>query len=176
MSSFKHWTEQEVTYLKSSFGKLTCKQIARNLGRTGPAVKCMANRIGLSRRYDKWSYEDVEFLKRSYPHEPIASIAQQLNRSEAAVRARARVEKLRRHSSWSDHDIDFLTKNFRVLTIRQIADAIGKSPGAVSSKAYLLGISRLPEQKKFKSPATALAPARKHSALPKIKQQSWIPL
>lgn len=176
MSSLKQWTEQEVTYLKSSFGKLTYKQIARHLGRTGPAVKCMATRLGLSRRNDKWSHEDVEFLKRSYPHESIANIAQQLNRSEAAIRARAREEKLRREPAWSDHDIDFLTKNFRTLTKHQIAEAIGKSPGAVSAKTCLLGISRLPAQKRLKAPAAALAPARKPSVLPKIKQQSWIPL
>lgn len=89
MTSFKTWKDHEITYLKSNFGKLTHKQIANHLGRTELATKCVAHRLGLSRRAEKWSMEDIEFLKSAYPHNPIAAIAKQLNRTEVAIKNKA---------------------------------------------------------------------------------------
>lgn len=89
MTSFKTWSDHEISYLKSNFGKLTHKQIASHLGRTELATKCMARRLGLSRMNQEWSPEDIEYLNSTYPHKPIAAIAKQLNRTEVAIKNKA---------------------------------------------------------------------------------------
>lgn len=44
----RNWTQEEVEYLENSWGVVSIKRIARNLGRSINAIKLKANRLGLN--------------------------------------------------------------------------------------------------------------------------------
>jgi hypothetical protein len=79
LRSMKHWSEEELTFLRDNYRKKSYAEIASHLCRPVTAVKSKAGAMGIqiSRR---WSDEDTVLLKELYPDTPTKEIAERLGR------------------------------------------------------------------------------------------------
>ena len=60
----KHWTDEEVLYLKQHWNKTPCQQIARHLGKTFHAVKVKAKRLELGPLTYTKSNETLDVIRQ----------------------------------------------------------------------------------------------------------------
>lgn len=90
----KEWTEVELQYLKTWYGKKTISQIARDLRRTSSSVQNKAFRLGITdpeKQQDSrpWTEEEENYLSKTYEKRGSAYIANKLKRSIDSVRRKA---------------------------------------------------------------------------------------
>ena len=81
------WSDKEVRYLRTHYGKTPTRDIAMTLGRTLHSVKMYAYQhdITPSVAHSNWSAQDIAFLRSYYGVMPIKDIAKKLRRSYGAV-------------------------------------------------------------------------------------------
>jgi hypothetical protein len=85
--AYKSWTDKEVRYLRSHYGKMSLKDMANALGRTVNSVKKfmyehdLANNVGR-----KWTAQEIAYLRSHYGQKPSHDIAKKLGRSVGAIR------------------------------------------------------------------------------------------
>jgi len=82
------WSAKEIQFLKDNYLKITGTEIARQLGRTGGAVRAKASLLGI-KKGRRWTDEETALLKKLYPTTLNKEIAQKIGRSAVAVRNRA---------------------------------------------------------------------------------------
>lgn len=86
----RHWSSEEVTWLKENEKTVTAQDAALHLGRTVTAVRYMIRKLGLAMRGDvQWSYAEDEYLVSNFHLKSIREIATKLKRDYHAVYFRA---------------------------------------------------------------------------------------
>lgn len=83
----KKWTEEEITYLKNNYGKMSVRDL-QLLGRTKVAMQNKAHKLNLT-GYRQWSKKDEDYLMDSWGTVSMATIAKNLGRTKGAVQQKA---------------------------------------------------------------------------------------
>lgn len=148
------WTAAEIEDLRRSFGKEHPSVIAKRLGKSLPAVKSQAFKLGLRYREARgWTTSELREIRKRYPTEPTHELARSLGRSAQAVQDRARIMGIRKtpfgllmahkHRSlrgWSRAEVQLLCELRPTTSAREIARRIGRTAAAVNQKARKLGL------------------------------------
>lgn len=80
----KNWKQQELDFLKQTFGYLSYEEIAEALHRPKKGVMVKASRLGLAS--DIWSQEDINFVKENYATVSTDYLSSVLHRSPKAIK------------------------------------------------------------------------------------------
>lgn len=84
------WTDREVRYLRTHYGRMPTRDIAAKLGRTLGAVKNFVQLHDIGSNVGRnWTPQDDAFLRSYYGVMPTQDIASKLRRTSDAVRLRA---------------------------------------------------------------------------------------
>jgi len=144
------WSDDEIELLKKLYAEKPTEELAKQLGRSLPAVRCRAYMLGLKRKIQYegcWTPEDTALLKELYPECPIPEIVKRLGRTVAAITCRAHYLGLKRKSYldklWTAQELQLLSQLYPIHeNIQDIAERIGRSPSTVRAKAHDLGFSK----------------------------------
>lgn len=94
----KHWTQDEIDYLKEYYGKMPTREIAVVLGRTQESVKHKAAALSLREKaktkHRPWTEKEVRYIERNYERQPAAVTAKRLKRTIYSVRRKAETLKM----------------------------------------------------------------------------------
>ena len=91
----KPWTNEELAFLRESWGKLPRAEIARRLGRNIPSINGKAGALGLRRKKEPpWTEEDIRFLRESWGRLTIHQLAKKLNRTVYSILVKSKRLKL----------------------------------------------------------------------------------
>lgn len=144
------WTEEDETFLRENFGKLTYGEIARKLKRSKRSICHKAFNLGLSAdAYAQWNQEDLDLLRRNFMSMSSQELAVCLRRSVHAVRRKAHKLGLRRDSwscsphsrkAWTQEDEVSLRELAKTMSSTEIAKHMGRSVASILSKCCLLKI------------------------------------
>ena len=90
------WTEEELSYLRSSYIDIGYDELCLTLGRSKQAIKTKAYQLGLNKK--NWSKEDIDFLKKNYSTMPIYKLEKELGKSANAIKLKASRLKIRKNN------------------------------------------------------------------------------
>jgi Zn-dependent peptidase ImmA (M78 family) len=141
------WSDDEIALIKKLYAEKPTKELAKQLGRSLPAVRYRAHMLGLKRKIQyegRWTPEDIALLKELYPECPLGEIAKRLGRTVNAVANRAHQLGIKRKSYldklWTAEELQLLSQLYPTHEgIQNIAERIGRSPAMVRAKAHKLG-------------------------------------
>ena len=144
------WSDDDIELLKKFYAEKPTEELAKQLGRSLPAVRYRAYRLGLKRKIQyegRWTPEDIALLKELYPECPIPEIAKKLGRTVNAVKNRAHQLGIKRKNYldefWTAEELQLLRQLYPAHEdIKDIAERIGRSPAMVRAQAYDLGFSK----------------------------------
>lgn len=89
----KPWTEHERSYLRENAFRLSCEQMAQDLGRSLSSIHSQCCRLGLIVR-PNWSEEEKATLQKLLPTLSLKEVALAVGRSPNAVRQQAQKMRL----------------------------------------------------------------------------------
>jgi len=144
------WTDDEIKLLKKLYAEKPTEELAKQLGRSLPALRQRAHMLGFkSKSYLEkfWTAEDIALLKELYPECPIPEIAKRLGKSVATVKHQASSLGLKRKSYleklWTAEELQMLRELYPTCeSTREIAEKIGRPWGSVRQIASNLGITK----------------------------------
>jgi hypothetical protein len=84
------WTDEEEVYLTSNAHRFSAEYIGLRLKRTAEAVRCKAERMGVS--FVRWPDEDLHFLRKNAARMTAREIAGSLGKDKAQVIYKAKTE------------------------------------------------------------------------------------
>jgi len=145
----KPWSDDEIELLKKLYAEEPTEKLAKQLGRSLPAVKRRANMLGLKTKsylQKLWKPEDIALLKELYPECPFDEIAKRLGRTVNAVKQRAHSLGFKRKSYldklWTPEELQMLREQYPTCeSTRELAKKIGRPWGSVRQIASNLGIT-----------------------------------
>ena len=83
------WSEDEITFLRSNYEKLSVSDIADTLGRAYSSVCMKAKKMGISKPREttskNWTFEEIQYLKDNYIVSTSSELGHYLGRSKASV-------------------------------------------------------------------------------------------
>jgi hypothetical protein len=152
------WSDDEIELLKKLYAEKPTEELAKQLGRSLPAVKRRANMLGLKRKsylQKLWTPEEVALLKELYPECPFGEIAKRLGRTVASVKQRAHTLGLKRKSYldklWTAEELQMLREQYPTCeSTRELAKKIGRPWGSVRQIASNLGITNEKRPRDYK--------------------------
>lgn len=62
----KHWTEEEIDYVRQHYPKENTKDVADYLGKSIPAVQAICRKHGIHKENHFYTAEDIEWLRKNY--------------------------------------------------------------------------------------------------------------
>jgi len=141
------WSDDEIQLLKKQYAEKPTEELAKQLGRSLPAVRYRAHMLGLKRKIQyegRWTPEDMALLKELYPECTVGEIAKRLGRTVNTVANRAHQLGIKRKSwcdkLWTAEELQLLRELYPTHEdIQDIAERIGRSPAMVRAKAHELG-------------------------------------
>ena len=134
----KHWTSEELTFLRQNYGCVSDIEIANVLGRSEASIQLKANRIGVYTDFH-WKPDQEQFLIQNYDLLTNKEIAKYLGFDFDRVQRKAdllNLKKCPKREPFSDLEINFIVNNHKTLTMTQIMEALGAS--FISIKKVLL--------------------------------------
>ena len=86
----KHWTQDEIEFVRQNAGKISLAQIARTIGRTPDSMCHLTKRYGIANTFtpvDKtpWTEQEIATLRRDYRRLTTTQVAQNLGRERKQV-------------------------------------------------------------------------------------------
>ena len=94
----KHWSSEEVEYLKENYNKIPTKEISSKLRRSQESVKHKAAALSLRKKaktkHRPWTEKEVRYMERNYERQPAAVTAKRLKRTIYSVRRKAETLKM----------------------------------------------------------------------------------
>ena len=144
----KSWTQQEIEYLRDSWGRISLAQIMDSLSRTEDSVMRKARRIGLCVKKPekdmlkkRWGVEEDNFIIENYRVLTVEAISQQLGRTVYAIRKRALALGVAGEvSRWSIDEMEFLNEKWGILNLDTIAQKLNRSRNSVLLKAHQMSL------------------------------------
>jgi len=148
----KPWTNLENQRFRLLFPKYSNSRLAREFGRTPPALSTMAGKLGLKKDVSKgyqlllsdqrrWTGKETDFLLRHYKTMTVSNIAAVMERSCYSVDAKAVRLGLKKPKPWM-----LKKKQFRELysnnSLNELARKFGCSIGAIRAYAKKTGLPR----------------------------------
>lgn len=84
----KKWTEDEISYLKNNYSRLSVQEIADELERSRRSVYQKAKKLNL-RNARNWSDREIEYLTEKWGTVSLPTMAKRLGRSVEAIKIKA---------------------------------------------------------------------------------------
>lgn len=81
----KHYTKNDIEYIKTNYGKIPTEQIAATLGFSDNSIQQKAWRLSMTGKIYVWSPEDIDYLIEFFYKLSNQIIANHLNRSQRAI-------------------------------------------------------------------------------------------
>lgn len=142
----KKYTDEEITFVKENYKKLTVKQLAEKLNKSTYNISTILSELGLKKQVHKpWNKEEIEFLKKNYMSMTNTEIAKRLNRSLNSISARMDQLGLVCAKSWTKEDEKFLINHFMDMTHKEIGKILNRTEGAVRAKCFDLNLYKKEE-------------------------------
>ena len=87
LKGIRPWTEDELTYLREAYPRISSIDVAAHLGRSRDAVKAKALRLGIPTCGERrpWTKREIEYMRTHFPKRSAHDIADHLGRSLNAV-------------------------------------------------------------------------------------------
>ena len=149
IKSGSRWTDEEIEFLKTNYGKLNINELVEHYNGkyTKSAIKSKACDIGCTQDYDWTDYENSVLIDY-YSILGIEEIMQKLpNRSRDAITIHAGklgiCSSYRLNTYWNDELDSVLINNHKHMTDEQIGQMIGKPKESVSERRRRLGLLRI---------------------------------
>ena len=142
---FSPWSIRETEYLEKNYGKRPTHEIAGYLGRSLPAVRAMALKLGIGRKgVMPWSPAEVAVVKKYYTHgEGIALVRTLLpHRDKESIRKQAAKAGVTDVRGWHSDAVAFLTAHYGDMPVEDIAVTLNKSVSAVRNRATVLKLGK----------------------------------
>jgi len=96
--SYKHWTNEEIEFLKNNHKSTTLKQISKKLGKPYMSVVNKSHRLKLKKylnyKQKLWTDLEINTLLKFYKDLGYKEIGKMINRSKASVQGKARMLKI----------------------------------------------------------------------------------
>ena len=148
MAGNKHWSIEDVDYLKNNWHNNSIEALMLKLNRTKDSVFRKAIRIGLNTRKKeedllriRWDKKSDNYIIKNYKKQTSAQIGKILNRSATVVRKRAAYLGITGTvKKWTEEEEEYLYENWGVRNINTIAKKLNRSRNAVLLKAHYLGL------------------------------------
>lgn len=149
----RRWTDAELQYLKEAYGRKPLSEIARELDRTGEAIRKRAQQLHLHHALDakhvasrQWTDDEIQYIKDVYGRTPASEIAQKLDRTEASIRAKAFKLQLKRapeekgltRDRWTTAELEYLKSVYGLKPTSTIARELGRTEATVRNRAHRL--------------------------------------
>ena len=149
----RRWTDAELKYLKETYGRKPLSEIARELDRTGEAIRKRAQQLHLHHALDakrvaprQWTDDEMQYIKDVHGHTPASEIAQKLDRTEASIRAKAFKLQLKRapdetrlrRNQWTNAELEYLKNVYGLKPTSTIARELSRTESAVRERARRL--------------------------------------
>lgn len=95
-AKYKHWTNEESSFLNDNALALTDEEIANHLGRTKSSVRSHRTQLRLLHRTRRnWNDEEIDFLEKNIETMTTSAIAKTLNRNRCSINKKIRELNLR---------------------------------------------------------------------------------
>lgn len=130
----RHWSKEELRFLKKNFPEMDFKTMAKKLGRSHSAVRSRANKLGL-RSVVYWTEKEDALLKRQYLRSDVKDVTKKLGRTASSVKSRALKLGLLRLTLWTEKEIWKLHKLYQTHTLDEIAERIDRPLSAIKAQA-----------------------------------------
>jgi len=140
-SDKRHWSKEELRFLRKNFWEMDFKVMAKKLGRTHAAVRSRANKLGL-RSVVYWTAKEEALLKKQYLRSEVKDIAKKLGRTVSSVKARALKLGLLRLTLWSEEEIWKLHKLYPTHSLEEICRRIDRPLSAIKAQAKRQGLRK----------------------------------
>ena len=159
-SSPQPWSKQELQFLRSNYGKLPPKEIAKTLKRRYSQVIAMASRIGVSKKRKKATKREISLILRQIGKKSLRQLASELelpyaqvvrvasehekmrNRVQAHAPATTGLKKKSSHhrQEWTEEEEEILRKEYTQHGPRYTALLVGRTRKATSERARRMGL------------------------------------
>lgn len=143
------WTDEELDFLKSNYGKTDAEAIGEKLERSSNAVRHKAQRLGLAEKRDFWQEDEETYLEYfAFERDSDLSVAADfLGRSVNATGLR--LSKLREKRKdyyfrrpWTIEEDMFIKNHYKSISYKSIGIRLNRSHKAVIERASNLGLKK----------------------------------
>lgn len=143
------WTDEELDFLKSNYGKIDAEKIGKKLKRSSNAVRHKAQRLGLAEKRDFWQEDDETYLEYfAFSGDNNLDVAAEfLGRSVNATGLR--LSKLRKKRKdyyfcrpWTSEEDEFIKTYYKSISYKSIGIRLDRSHKAVIERASNLGLKK----------------------------------
>ena len=171
VTSIRHWTKKEVSFLKENYKKIKTSVLANTLNRTVNAVHFKAVNLGLVTKRspriitetvkikepnrNSWTNKEVKFLRQNYKKMSLKELSDKLGRSIGSVSGKLFGLKLKKgrntianHKAWTEEETTYLNQNYYKMSKKSIAKRLGRSVSSVASRQC----ATRKEEKQVKAP------------------------
>lgn len=141
-NQYSYPREEEITFIKENYNKLSAPQIAKKLNRSLTFVYKRLKEID-DFKTELWTDEEILYLKENYLIKTYKEIGIDIDKSKSAIEGKLRSLDLSKDDNakpWTDNQIELLKANIDSLNYIELAKLIGRSPQSIRKKATTLGL------------------------------------
>lgn len=151
----RKWSDEDIDFLKTNYGKLTAREIASHLDKKLYMIQRMAHHYNLTNSKDpsksransrrNWLPQEVEYLIDHYQVTEQKEMALHLGRPLASIQKKMEylgLKKYDRSGNWSPRDTEYLDAHYELTPMDVMTTYLGRSIGAIKVKACERGLSR----------------------------------
>ena len=137
------WLEEKMDFLRENYEKMTCEDMARQLGRTYDSVRSKVSVLGLG--LPVWEQSKVDYLIKNYYKKSVKSIARDLGLTVLFLNVKVTELGLQRRDGWDEDEDEFLAENFNRCEIKEMAEILECHEDVVRCRCEMLGLKKRPE-------------------------------
>ena len=141
--SMAKWLEEEMDFLRENYGKMSCEDMARQLGRTHDSVRSKISVLGLG--LPVWEQSKVDYLIKNYYNKSMKKIARDLGLTVLFLSVKVTELGLQRKDGWDEDEDEFLIENFNRYEIREMAEILEMHEDVIRCRCDMLGLKKRPE-------------------------------
>lgn len=150
MGSNKHWSIEEVEFLKSN-NYLTPEELSGKLNRTSGSIWAKANNLGIALAYNQyhWDEKSIDILRRNYDKLTSKELADILGTTPHSVEMKAFTLNIKKNkqSVWTDDEIEFLKNNYDKYKYKELAIKLNKNVKTIAWQMRKYGLERVSREK-----------------------------
>lgn len=140
-TKYKNWTNEQLSYLLTNYGKLPIDQISQEIKKPIGSIYYILDKEDINLKTEFWTKEEISYLEKHYPTEPNSQLRTKLLRSEDSIQLKAASLGLKKSTFWTVEEISTLSEMYHIgLSYKEMADILQRD---ISSIHYQLSQSGL---------------------------------
>lgn len=145
----KHWTKDELEYVKNNYLTLSLEELSLKLNRSEIAIYKKIIKMGLNNhtkyrnnlKKREWEKEEIEYLKENYAKTPMKEIMVHLNRGEMSIRRKAsHLNIANKVIRWDSEKEKILKEYWGSVSLSTLIKKTNMSENALYNKARQLNL------------------------------------